>query len=197
MPKFLDSTGLSKVLSKINALINEKLSLKADKTELQDYSPVGTVISFAGTTAPSKYLICDGSAVSRKDYSELYAVIGTKYGTGNGSTTFNLPNLVNKFIEGTNTSGVGTSINAGLPNITGSFGCTVPGKHGNTARGVFAGTSYSAGTVDATAVSGTSAPNTTIWGYDIDASRVSSVYGASSTVQPPAVKMLCCIKAVK
>lgn len=54
--------------------------------------PVGAISMYAGTVAPSGYLLCDGSAVSRSTYSALFAVIGTTYGTGNGSTTFNLPN---------------------------------------------------------------------------------------------------------
>ena len=55
--------------------------------------PVGAMQMFAGSTAPSYWLICDGSAVSRTDYADLFAVIGTTYGTGDGSTTFNLPNM--------------------------------------------------------------------------------------------------------
>jgi hypothetical protein len=63
-------------------------------------SPVGEVITFAGATAPSGYLMCDGSAVSRATYADLFAVIGTTYGTGNGTTTFNLPDLRGEFIRG-------------------------------------------------------------------------------------------------
>jgi hypothetical protein len=54
--------------------------------------PVGAVCMYAGSVAPSGYLLCDGSAVSRSTYSALFAVISTTYGIGNGSTTFNLPN---------------------------------------------------------------------------------------------------------
>lgn len=54
-------------------------------------TPVGTLIDFAGAAAPTYYLACDGSAVSRATYAALFAVIGTTYGAGNGSTTFNLP----------------------------------------------------------------------------------------------------------
>lgn len=56
-------------------------------------APIGTITSFAGTTPPSDYLLCDGTAVSRTTYSDLFAIIGTTYGAGDGSTTFNLPNL--------------------------------------------------------------------------------------------------------
>lgn len=62
--------------------------------------PAGTVQSFAGETAPAGYLICDGSALSRTIYSELFSIIGTTYGSGNGSTTFNIPDLRGEFIRG-------------------------------------------------------------------------------------------------
>lgn len=55
--------------------------------------PTGSIKPFAGTTIPDGYLLCDGSAVSRTTYAALFAVIGTTYGTGDGSTTFNLPNF--------------------------------------------------------------------------------------------------------
>ena len=50
---------------------------------------VGTILSWSNSTLPSGYLNCDGTAVSRSTYSALFAVIGTDYGTGNGSSTFN------------------------------------------------------------------------------------------------------------
>ena len=65
-------------------------------------SPTGTISMFAGSTAPTGYLICDGSAVSRTTYAGLFGVIGTAYGTGDGSTTFNLPNLKGRVAVGKN-----------------------------------------------------------------------------------------------
>lgn len=56
-------------------------------------APIASVIMTAASSAPSGYLLCDGSAVSRITYAALFAVIGTTYGSGDGSTTFNLPNL--------------------------------------------------------------------------------------------------------
>ena len=56
-------------------------------------TPVVAIMPYMGDTAPEGYLLCDGRAVSRATYDQLFAVIGTTYGTGNGSTTFNLPNL--------------------------------------------------------------------------------------------------------
>ncbi|MBR6408974.1 MAG: tail fiber protein [Alphaproteobacteria bacterium] len=55
--------------------------------------PSGVILPFGGSSAPTGFLICDGSAVSRTDYADLFDVIGTTYGSGDGSTTFNLPNL--------------------------------------------------------------------------------------------------------
>ena len=64
--------------------------------------PAGTILPFAGTTAPPNYLICDGSAVSRTAYASLYAVIGTTYGAGDGATTFNIPDLRGRVAVGKN-----------------------------------------------------------------------------------------------
>lgn len=53
--------------------------------------PVGTITGYAGATAPSGWLLCDGAAVSRTTYAELFGVVSTTYGSGDGSTTFNVP----------------------------------------------------------------------------------------------------------
>ena len=55
--------------------------------------PPGFIIQYAASSAPSGWLLCDGSAVSRTTYSALFAIISTSYGSGNGSTTFNVPDL--------------------------------------------------------------------------------------------------------
>lgn len=62
--------------------------------------PVGTVLYVARSTAPDGYLKCNGAAVSRTTYAALFAVIGTTFGAGNGSTTFNLPDLRGEFVRG-------------------------------------------------------------------------------------------------
>lgn len=62
--------------------------------------PVGSVFWLATQTAPEGYLICNGSAVSRTEYADLFAAIGTTFGAGDGSTTFALPNLQAAFIRG-------------------------------------------------------------------------------------------------
>jgi len=62
--------------------------------------PTGAVQAFAMTTVPSGWLACDGSTVSRADYAELFAAIGVSFGEGDGSTTFNVPNLKDTFTLG-------------------------------------------------------------------------------------------------
>jgi microcystin-dependent protein len=62
--------------------------------------PIGTVITFAGAIAPEGYLICDGKPYSRLNYQNLYMVIGTMYGVGDGGSTFNVPDLRGEFIRG-------------------------------------------------------------------------------------------------
>lgn len=74
-----------------------------DVIQQQAVNPVGMVAPYAGSTAPDYWLLCDGSAVSRTTYANLFAVIGSTFGAGDGSTTFNLPDL-----RGRTPIGVGT-----------------------------------------------------------------------------------------
>lgn len=67
--------------------------------------PVGTMTSYVGAAAPDGYLLCRGQAVSRTTYAKLFAVIGTAYGTGDGSTTFTLPAMGGRVPAGLDTGG--------------------------------------------------------------------------------------------
>lgn len=69
------------------------------KDELIEVLMIGTILPFAGAIPPG-FLLCDGAAVSRETYSLLFAEIGTTYGAGDGSTTFNLPDLRGRVIGG-------------------------------------------------------------------------------------------------
>lgn len=89
-------------------IINNQLSL------------TGVVLAYAGINAPSGFLLCDGSPVSRSTYSGLFTIIGTNHGQGNGTTTFNLPDYRGRFLRGVDgaagrdpNSGTRTSMNAG------------------------------------------------------------------------------------
>jgi microcystin-dependent protein len=68
-----------------------------------DTFPIGAITSYAGSTAPTNWLICDGRAISRVTYSDLFNAIGTTYGSGDGNTTFNLPNLKGRVVVGKDT----------------------------------------------------------------------------------------------
>jgi microcystin-dependent protein len=75
-----------------------------DYAEAEDATPSGSILMFAGSTAPDNWLLCDGTAVSRATYNKLFQAIGTTWGAGNGTTTFNLPDM-----RGAAPAGVGTS----------------------------------------------------------------------------------------
>ncbi len=76
---------------------------------IQPPIPVGVVHQYAGATAPTGYLLCDGTAVSRATYAPLFAIVSTTYGIGDGSTTFNVPDLRGRVPMG---AGTGTGLNA-------------------------------------------------------------------------------------
>ena len=82
--------------------------------------PAGTIVSYAGASVPSGWLLCNGANVSRTTYANLFRAIGTKWGAGDGSTTFALPDSDGRVLQGaTDVSKVGKYLEAGLPNITG------------------------------------------------------------------------------
>lgn len=83
-------------------------------------SPVGSIIMFAATNAPSGWLLCDGAAVSRSTYARLYAIVGDTWGAGNGTTTFNIPDLRERFPRGhsASTNLLGTAGGAASQTLT-------------------------------------------------------------------------------
>lgn len=62
--------------------------------------PIASIHAFATQTVPDGYLSCDGSAVSRVEYADLFAALGTVWGEGDGNTTFNIPDLRGEFLRG-------------------------------------------------------------------------------------------------
>lgn len=126
-------------------------------------------------------LLCDGSTVSRTTYSALFGVIGTTFGAGDGSTTFTLPNYVGRTIQGASTDAVGTVLNAGLPNFSGEFWAYTVGWSNASGTGPF----YNIGAAGTPGNRGGEGGNACTWGFN--PARVSSVYGNSTTVQPPAI----------
>lgn len=65
--------------------------------------PIGAIVAYAGESIPTGYLNCDGSAISRTTYADLFDMIGTTWGAGDGSTTFNLPDLRSATLRGVGT----------------------------------------------------------------------------------------------
>ena len=158
------------------------VAFNGTKDIIVDSNPVGTIIAVAYTGVPEGYMHCNGAAVNRTTYVNLFNKIGTTYGAGDGSTTFNLPNTVARFLEGG--IGAGTYYEAGLPNITGNISAFK-----SSISGAFVGSNNTNrydgwdDNEDEYAVS-----------TSFDASRSNSIYGASTTVQPPAMTVIYCIK---
>ena len=155
-------------------------------------SVTGEIKWFAFNTAPDGYLVCNGANVSRTTYADLFAKIGTTFGSGNGSTTFALPNLIDKFAQGSTT--VGTVKSAGLPNITGqiqsndrSIGNNI--SYWTSSTGALFGEDFSHHSA-----AGASNEHAHMGRIRFNASNANSIYGNSSTVQPPALTLLPCIK---
>lgn len=170
-----------------------------NKTYVDAIAPAGSVTMFASSTVPSGWLECNGAAVSRTTYATLFAAIGTTWGSGDGSTTFTLPDLRGEFVRGWD-HGKGTdtgrafasSQTDALQNITGSFDIrksgvgpiieTIPTYDGALHD---AGTSASLVTVEA---SGTSATGRKV---GFDASRVART---STETRPRNVALMYIIK---
>ena len=153
--------------------------------------PLGTILSYSANTLnpPEGFLFCDGSAISRAMYPDLFALIGTLYGSGDGSTTFNLPDLRGRVAQGaSDTNPVGTYKTAGLPNITGSARTRDTSWLDET-NALFTTT----GAADVYPYTWSGSLSSRI--LHIDASRSSAIYGNSTTVQPPAACVNYIIKA--
>lgn len=178
------ASGAANCQSPIVTSVN---GVKADYTgniqlKNSNATPVGTILALLDDEVPEGYLPAEGAEISRTTYADLFNVIGTKFGEGDGSTTFNLPNLVGRFLEG---DGVpGTLKEPGLPNITGNISAFK-----SSISGAFVGSNNTNryggwdDNKDEYAVS-----------TSFDASRSNSIYGASDTVQPKSVTVKFCIK---
>lgn len=144
----------------------------------------------AGSTIPDGWLLCNGAAVSRTTYAKLFAAIGTRYGSGNGSTTFNLPNFNGRHVLGTtNTGNLGSYVSAGLPDITGTV------KIGNypLTTSDHKGAFYAASQGNADTHGQDTSRGAPALGFS--ASNSNGIYGNSSTVQVPASYTLIIIRA--
>ncbi len=193
-----------------NAIRSVMAALKAKCDTLDDTdnslrrgAVIGEVRWFAMPQPPEGWLVCNGAAVGTSDYAALFAAIGKTFTPQLTSTdpdvknpeysdltVFRLPNLMGKVPWGTS-SQVGTEMKAGAPNITGR--ATFLSSDGVDAtqypdRGALYWANYAHG-IKMQTISGTGKRD-----IMIDASRSNNIYGASTTVQPPALCLLPCIR---
>ena len=96
MRSYLDSEGVDALWAKMKTYVANHSSGSSESSG----AVVGAIQMYGGATAPKGWLLCDGSAVSRTTYAKLFEVLGTAYGEGDGSTTFNVPNLQGRFALG-------------------------------------------------------------------------------------------------
>ena len=101
---------------------------KLDAGAVSVLMPSGSLMPYAGSSAPTGYLLCDGAAISRSTYSALFGVLATTYGSGDGSSTFNIPDLRGRVIAGQDDMG-GASANR-LTGLTGGVDGDVLGGSG-------------------------------------------------------------------
>lgn len=194
--------NINNAIRSVMAAVKAKCdTLDATDNSLRRGAVIGEVRWFAMSTPPEGWLACTGASVSTSDYAELFAAIGKAFTPQLTSTdpavenpeysdptVFRLPNLMGKVPWGS--TSVGTAIDAGLPNITGTATFAVSDGVNQTwpDEGAFFWDSYNA-TELAEKKLGTGKRD-----LKIDASRSNSIYGKSNTVQPPALCLLPCIR---
>jgi microcystin-dependent protein len=132
--------------------------------------PIGSMLLWSASTAPSGFLLCDGSAVNRLSFAALFAVIGTTWGVGDGSTTFNVPNTAGRVVRGVG-SGYAQATSGGLDTqtATGSqviSSANLPPHRHQQARGgginiISSGSTQVQGISDNTGSDGQTQPNAT------------------------------------
>lgn len=171
-----------------NLLMTPYLVAKAIAALIPPAMPTGMIFPWPGDTPPEGAIVADGREMNRTTYAGLFAIYGTKYGAGDGSTTFNVPDLDGRFIELTTDAGsVGQFVEPGLPNITGGItGFDYEKGSGKWVYGAFVTDSNHFGT--------SVGENYSIAKVSFQAQRASSIYGESSIVQPSALRALTCIK---
>ncbi|KTT31187.1 tail protein [Pseudomonas oryzihabitans] len=135
----LRAQNLADVPDKSLARTNLGIYSKAEVDGLITRVPAGSVMHFGGLTAPSGWMKANGAAISRTTYADLFAVIGTFYGAGDGFTTFNLPDLRGEFIRGLDDGrgvdkgrGIGTSQDSQNKEHSHGADCSTTGAHSHT-----------------------------------------------------------------
>lgn len=148
--------------------------------------PTGTIIWSASAEGLEECLPALGAEVNRATYANLFKKIGTTYGAGDGSTTFNLPNLIGRVAWGGTTPG--QSLEAGLPDVTGYVGRTLSSNNTNNGAVKFINRVSGQWTQTATF------PEAVTADAFYTLSNANPIYGNSTTVQPPALTLVPYIK---
>lgn len=141
--------------------------------------PIGQPQITLNNTLEDNEIWLEGAEVSRTTYAKLFSIYGTTYGSGDGSTTFNLPDFRNKAIWGSDQFGY---IDAGLPNIGAGHSGIFVGYGTNSFSGAFSASS----STNTHPIGGNGGTDVVL---NFDASKSNSIYGASDTVQPPSIKV--------
>lgn len=108
-PTNLNALGVPTISNIVTADIADGAVTQSKLNSSVTLVPTGAVMPFAMNSAPSGWLAANGTAISRTTYAALFAAIGTTYGTGDGSSTFNLPDLRGYFVRGAGTNSDGTA----------------------------------------------------------------------------------------
>lgn len=136
--------------------------------------PTGSISQFGGSTAPIGWLLCDGSAVSRTTYAALFGVISTTYGSGDGSTTFNIPDLRGRVA-------VGLGTNASVSSLGGNDGVVAANRRGTKHRH----TPHTHTYVEYTGSGSIGGPASGGGAYSLNAEPTSSADGGSGDATDP------------
>lgn len=182
-----------------NSISTNSKDIATTQALISTLLPSGTILQFGGDFSPEGYLLCDGSAVSRSEYSRLFNTIGTLYGSGDGSTTFNLPNF-----QGLVPRGAGTQQIDGRDKIGGSIGTVLEDQMqritGSTQQVAQRNTATSSGAISNTTVndlggSGTSSATRNLYNIGFDSAnspnaRVSSATDGETRVSSIAINFI-------
>ena len=147
---------------------------------------IGALFTFPINHTPDDCLPCDGYSLQISDYKELHKIIGTKFNqSGDNAGTFSIPdyNITKRFLQPGDNAGI--LMEAGLPNLTGAITTSGANLSGNS--GVFYSDTSATNRDDVLDTKGNKV-------LKFDASRSSSVFGKSTTVQPPSQIVHICIK---
>lgn len=137
----------------------------------QSLCPSGSILTYGGVNFPSGWLNCDGSAISRTTFSDLFTAIGTAFGSGDGTTTFNIPDFRGRFLRG---------LNGGAGRDPGASSRTAMASGGNVGDNI--GTVQDSGVVQHTHTIGAKSPTTAIVGTTSVLSGISTSSGSNTAI---------------